>query len=293
MGHSHADYSPYLIDQIRAADDASAAIRELQNEGILKPENPHHLAVLETDVYKLRRGLCLPSAASVAINVVKRERLIGDDAGQIKIGDYFRFLLPHHGEYPSSDQPNGWYVVSPSGDMYHQSIVAVSEALEVPAFSCQGIKSVSEYREVLTRGGSVAVSLNNRFVIEQTLAPYRDAVIDMGGTTFIKVSTANGFAYRPFQDGRHVVTLLEMNGRTATFADSFNLPQTQTHGLTVTVPLEVADRYLNYHDGATPRSIVFLPPESELPENLPYTPVRIPPEVTLSLNERLRPRAHM
>jgi hypothetical protein len=287
------DYSPLLIDQIRAADDASAAIAELKSQGILNPEDPHHLAVIETDVYRLRRGLCLPSAASVAINVIKNERLIGDSEGEIKIGDYFRFLLPHHGRYPTPEQPNGWYVISPSGDMYHQSIVAISEALDVQAFSCQGITSVSEFRPVLHDGGSVAVSLNNRFVIEQTLAPYPGSVIEMEDATLIKVATADGFEYRPFQNGRHVVTLLELNGRNATFADSFNLPQTGTHGLTVTVPIEKVDQYLTYHDGAASRSIVFLPPDIRLPSDLNPTPIRIPEEVKTALDFDLRPHTHM
>jgi hypothetical protein len=281
------DYSKYLIDQIRAADDAQLAIRELELNGTLDPNNEHHRAVIETDVFRLRRGLCLPSAASVAINLIKGERLIGDSDGVLTIGDYFRFLLPHHGKYPTPEQPNGWYVISPSGDMYHQSIVAFSEALDINAYSCQGISSLEQLSPVLKVGGSVAVSLNNHFVIDHTLSTYPDTVQKTQDQILIRVNTPNGQEYRPFQDGRHVVTLLDIYGGEALIADSFNLPQTGKTGLTVSVPVNEVNKYLTYHDNTTSRSIVFLPQDIQLPPDLHPTPLRIPDEVVSDLSQKI------
>ncbi|MDD1475289.1 hypothetical protein MEO41_29090, partial [Dolichospermum sp. ST_sed4] len=88
-------------------------------------------AILETDVYRLRRGLCLPSASAAAVNLVLGQRLIGDDDSDLRIADFFSTLLPYHGQFKSEQLPRGWLVVTSSGDMYHHAIAAFVRGLDL------------------------------------------------------------------------------------------------------------------------------------------------------------------
>lgn len=284
------DYSEFLVDQIQAAEDARKAIRELKESEILKPSDESHRAILETDVFQLRRGLCLPCAASTAINLVLGYRLIGDTSGALTIGDYFRILLPHHGSNPTPENPKGWLVTTPRGDMYHHAVITFARGLEIPAYSYQGFSNVSEFHPILKNGGSVAISLDNHFVIEQTLAPYPRTVEIIDNTPHIKVATESGPTFRPFQNGRHVVTLLNIENNEVQIADSFNLPQTETHGLTVTTSTTTLNKYLQYFDRSTTRAIVFLPPGANLPPSIHPTPVYIPEQISQAVTKEISQR---
>jgi len=283
-------YNEFLVDQILAADDALKAITELKKAKLLDPKNESHRAILETDVFKLRRGLCLPCAASTAINQVLGYRLIGDTSGILTIGDYFRVLFPHHGSYPTPENPKGWLITTPSGDMYHHAIIAFAQGLGITAYSCQGFTDVSEFQPILEIGGGVTVSLNNHFVIEQTLAAYPETVEVIDSHPHIKVLTKTGSNLQPFQNGKHVVTLLDIRNSEAIVADSFNLPQTNTHGLTATLPLETLNKYLIYSDHSVSRGIAFLPPNTELPHSLHPIQAYIPSQVTQKITREITKR---
>lgn len=285
------NYWPYLIDQIRAAPYTMNVIQELKQQGVLRADDPHHRAVLETDVYRLRRGLCLISAASVCMNMVCRERIIGDEIGKIRVGDFYRLLLPHHAIYSTNRFPKGWLVVTDQGDIYHHAIVAFAKILGVNATPVQGFKSLTEFKDVLDQGGSVAVSLDNWFVTEQSLKRFEN-VIEKGtdGNVCIRVESDNGLVEkRQFEHGRHVVTLLDIHDNVVTIADSFNLPQTQSHGLVVSLPISESDRYLNYTIQGNTRAVVFHHSSNQnfcLPQTLTPTPVFIPREVMSCLSSQ-------
>lgn len=281
------DYSFCLVDQMRAAAYALKTIADLEFAGTLNKENPHHKAILETDVFRLRRGLCLPSAASTCINKTFNKRIIGDEDGNLKIGDFFRFLLPHHCKYPTSDLPKGWLVATDQGDMYHHSIVAFAQGLGISAIPVKNFASLREFQPIMDSGGCVTVSLDNWFVPEMTLKGL-DCIELIENDFYIKVDTLNGITRSRFEHGRHVVSIVKMENEIATIADSFNLPQTKIHGLMVTAPIEKIDHYLSYINPATTRGIVFPNPNHPIPlQNLEATPVVIPQEVKDSLELQL------
>ena len=289
-----APWNNLLIDQIRAAKGVYAALHTLETQGKFDRHDPTLVGVAETDVFRLRRGLCLPSAVGVGVNLACHQRIIGDDDGVLDIGDVYKMLIPHHGRYPSDSMPKGWWVVTTAGDMYHHAAVALAHGLGLECTSVQGIKTLGQFSEIIKDGAGVAVSLNNRFVVEQTLRPFPDSIKREGDQTYIRVDGVDGPEWKLFQDGRHVVDLLSIHdtheGARVTFADSFNLPQTgNQHGLTVTLPIEVADRYLRYHDGAQPRALV-ISKKSMTSNTLTPIPAYVPPEVERGIHQYLSER---
>lgn len=285
---SHSEIRPLLIDQIKAASYTSEVLAELKESGVLDPRIPEHMAILETDVYRLRRGLCLPSAVSTSINLVSRRKIIGDDEGVLKVGDFYRYLLPHHGHYISDTMKRGWLVVTNTGDMYHHAVVAFAEGLGYFGQSVTGFNTLESFRDVIATGGSVSISMNNRFVIEQTLANSAENVKHENGETKIKVQNEGGYAFRKFEDGRHVVTIAGFADDNVVIADSFNLPQIGANGILVTLPIKTADQYLRYHDEAATRGIV-ISTEERAWRGLQSVQLQIPEEIRKDLAEKLRP----
>lgn len=292
-----APWNNLLIDQIRAAKGVYDALHTLETQGKFNRHDPSLIGVAETDVFRLRRGLCLPSAVGVGVNLAYGQRIIGDDDGGdrvLDIGDVYKMLIPHHGRYPSESMPRGWWVVTTAGDMYHHAAVALAHGLGLECTSVQGIGTLGQFSGIINSGAGVAVSLNNKFVVEQTLRPFPDSVKREGEQTYIRVDGANGPEWKLFQDGRHVVDLLSIHdtheGAQVTFADSFNLPQTgNQHGLTVTLPIEVADRYLKYHDGAQPRALV-ISRKPVVTDTLTPIQTYVPPEVERGIHQYLTNR---
>lgn len=283
-----SDVRPLLIDQIKAANYTSNVLAELQHNGVLNADIPEHKAILETDVYRLRRGLCLPSAVSTSINLVSRRKVIGDNDGILKVGDFYRYLLPHHGHYISDAMKRGWLVVTDTGDMYHHAVVAFAEGLGYTGQSVAGFDTLEKFRAIIAGGGSASVSMNNRFVIEQTLTNSPENIKVDGEVTQIKVQTAEGQVFRRFEDGRHVVTIVGFEEDTVTIADSFNLPQIGDNGMLVTLPIKTADTYLRYHDQAMTRGVVITKERHHL-DGLKSTDLLIPDEVRSDLSKKLRP----
>lgn len=259
-------YDFALIDQIKAAPYTKYVIENLIRAGLLDPYNANHKAVIETDIYRLRRGLCLPSASSACINLVLGKRLIGDDEGLIKVGDFLKYLMPHHGKYKSKLLPMGWLVVTDQGDMYHHGIIAIAKTLGISACSVNNFQDLEVFKPIIDSGGSVAVSMDNRFVT---------------GITLKKSGLVK------FEPGRHVVTLLEINGNHVLFSDSFNLPQIDTHKLKVSTTLKKANDYLRYYDNNTTRAIIFFKSDSIDVPNINISKTFIPQKVLDTLTSQL------
>jgi hypothetical protein len=246
------------LDQIQSADYTLAVISTM-----------HHLiagrqglkAVAETDIYRLRRGLCLPCASSSCINKVKGFRLIGDTDGPIRVGDIYRTLLPFHGrsEFEESAEllSKGWLFTTDQGDVYHHAIVAFSEAVGVPAMSVGNFRSVKDFEELLAAGGAAAISLDNRFVIEHTLGKDENLVISDNGSWKILIDGPGGLEHRKFENGRHVVAVLGISFDDVLILDSFRLPQMSSSRLIFKLPVKEVDKYLNYRTGGVSRGILF------------------------------------
>lgn len=276
------------ISQIDAAEDVAKAIQELKENGNLQEDNPYHRPIIETDVYQLRRGLCLPCAASCAINMILNQpkisgRKTSANSEIFTIGDIYRLLIPHHGKYQSEELPYGWLVVNKEGDMYHHSIIAFAQIFGIFGYSFTGINDFSVLKPLVSLDLSVIISLNNTFVIDQTLKNNPGYVEKRDGETFIKVLTNNGYEFKPFRDGRHVVTILQIDKNNITIADSFNLPQNYNpNGIITTIPVALANQYLTYHDDSPTRGIVFSRhPINNLP--FPQNNIIIPQQVLNAL----------
>ena len=236
-----------------------AAVRELE----LK--DPSLIAVKETDIYRLRRGLCLPSAAATCINTVLGQRVIGEkpDDGKMTLGDFYRILLPHHNERnlvnaEGQEYPNPWFVVTEHGDMYHQAAIAIAKGCYVNGISIANFDSLEPIIAFMENGGKVALSLDNRFVIEHTLGKRPNLVRNVDGNWQILMESKNGIRYQNFEEGRHVVSLLDIDREGKILLhDSFCLPQ-MDRGLTMmTLPVTEIETYLVYAQGGATRAIAF------------------------------------
>lgn len=271
------------ISQIGAAEDVHKAIGEL---GVAHLD-PSLIAVAETDIYRLRRGLCLPSAAASCVNFALGRRVIGERPGEapLTIGDFFRVLLPRHNkpELAAADgtkYPHPWFVVTPEGDMYHQSVMAVAEGLGVHTASIANFEDPAVLEPLLRAGGAVAISLDNRFVIEQTLRNDPHLVRELGGEKHILIEGPSGTEFRKFEQGRHVVSIMgiEPDG-TVIVHDSFQLPQMQGAPYLRMSLADIAP-YLKYAVAGGTRAIAFAKDEESLSSLESYRrPVFIPAEV--------------
>ncbi len=253
-------YKFAVLDQIKAANYTLKTIKDIDNSTGL---DSNLGAVKETDIFRLRRGLCLPSASASCINWVAKGRLIGDDKGEIKIGDIYRILLPFHNrkDFPdiNSDRiEKGWLFATLEGDVYHQAIVAFSEGLGMPALSVAGFDSIATFKPLLEQGGAVAVSLDNKFVIDHTLGKNNRLVKKTGDEWKILIEGPSGLESRKFEEGRHVVSILEVTkDNSVIMIDSFRLPQMTEDSVVIKLPIKEVDKYLNYSIGGSSRGILF------------------------------------
>jgi hypothetical protein len=254
------NYKFAVLDQIKAADYTLKVIKDIDNSTGLDSSLG---AVKETDIFRLRRGLCLPSASASCINWVVKDRIIGDDKGEIKVGDIYRILLPFHSRKDFADiDPDriekGWLFATPEGDVYHQAIVAFSEGLGVPALPAVGFDSVATFKPLLEQGGAVAVSLDNKFVIDHTLKGNSELVEKIDNDWKILIEGPSGLESRKFEEGRHVVSILELTeDGFVIIVDSFRLPQMSEESTVLKLPIKEVDKYLNYSTGGSSRGILF------------------------------------
>lgn len=285
------DYPPLnlTVNQIKAAGYVSEVVAGLRDSGILREDVPEHKAVLETDIYRLRRGLCLPSAVSTAINFLLEEKIVGDSEGSLRVGDFFKHLLPFHGCFPSDSQPRGWLVVSGSGDMYHHAAVAFSKGMNLQAYSISDFHSLIDFAEAIRAGFKVAVSLNNRYVLDCTLGGEgRNVRVGEDGTPEILIDGPDREThFRKFENGRHVVTLVDMSDEDVLISDSFCLPQMGDVSCLQEWPVCTVDKYLLYHDLAPTRAILIGRDEIAKNSGLNIRELVIPDIVVQDLRSKL------
>lgn len=222
-------YGQFLLNQIEAAAYAKQVIDSMPYP---QSQDPTLDALRQTDVFRLRRGLCLPCAAFTCMNAVSERRLIGDSQGRIIVGDFFLALIPFHNEsglisLSGSRIEVPWRLVTEQGDVYHHAIAAFSLGFGIQARSIEGF-STGDVNGFLAEGCAVAASLQNEFVVEQTLGNdprfvrrEEDAVIK------ILIEGKDGLGFRRFERGRHVVAILAYDNDRDEYlvADSFALPQ--------------------------------------------------------------------
>ncbi len=286
------DIRSFGVSQIGAAADTAIAIKESPNV----ETDASLFAVRETDVFRLRRGLCLPSSSATCINGVLDKRAIGEthNDADITLGDIYRILLPFHNQKNLSNGQDQvftkpWFVVTENGDMYHQAMIAVANGFNVQAQSIIGIQNVERLREFVLTGGKVALSLDNTFVIDKTLDRDPEFVSQRSGSFYINIDGRNGNEFRKFEEGRHVVSIIGIDGEDFLIHDSFGLPNINAGRLFMALSAEEINPYLNYKQGGVTRGIVFAKGLSEMKdiEDLVNPDVFIPKDA-VSLIQKLR-----
>ncbi len=244
------------VSQIEEAEETLNSINEVSEVF----SDPSLQAVAETDVYRLRRGLCLPSSVATCINYLYEQNRVGK-SGEVTIGDMYRLLLPFHNQKgltnlsgETIDKP--WWFSTQEGDVYHHVIVAFARGLGVEVEPLIGFDSINQFRQFLKEGGSLAISLDNWFVIKETLDSRPDLVVWDNGRPKVKIEGRNGVEYRRFEPGRHVVSIVKMEGKDSFHCwDSFQLPQLSTSECYLRLTSEEIDNYLDYQLGGKARGI--------------------------------------
>lgn len=249
------------VNQIKAA---SYTLQVIQKTPIVSRDESLR-AVAETDIFRLRRGLCLPCAVATCINLTAGKRIIGDQDGKIKVGSIYQAVLPFHNktDLTSIDGEkinHPWWVVTQEGDMYHHAVLAFALGLGISAQEISGFGSVDEFQNFLRQPEtSIAISLDNHFVIEQTLGNNPNMVVkDVNGEARILIEGPMGTHFRQFENGRHVVALTYSSKPNHVIViDSFLLPQQKPNSNTMLVPTSLIDLYLQYKTGGKTRAIAF------------------------------------
>jgi len=258
------------VSQIQEAEhtlDVISNLTSVQTDPTLK-------AVAETDIYRLRRGLCLPSAAATCVNHLFGEPRLGVN-GEITVGDMYRLLIPFHNQKgltnlsgETIDKP--WWFCTKQGDVYHHAVVAFALGFGVKAEPLIDFQSINQFRDFLEKGGTLAVSLDNWFVIEQTLKSRDDLVRRDNGRAEVKIDGPGGVEYRAFEPGRHVVSVTGVSGQEFGCWDSFQLPQLCSRECSLRLPSGRIDPYLEYQQGGEPRGIAFAENEQVINEVRPW-----------------------
>lgn len=246
-------------------------------------------AVRETDIYRLRRGICLPSATATCINSALGRRVITEEPTDdiLTLGTLFGLPFRYHNkiglknkEGVTYDKP--WFAVDEQGNVYHQVSIALANGFDIEAMSVEGFSNLDEIVEFVKAGGKVALSLNNRFVLDHTLGNDPKLVKHENEEDLILIKTGEEEAFRRFEQGRHVVSILGIDSEGKLIVhDSFTLPQQgESHGIVMDLDKEVLEKYLAYSNGARPRAIVFTTdPQLLLPlssyANTTFTPIEL------------------
>lgn len=223
-------------------------------------------AVRETNVNRLRRGLCLPSATATCINSALRERKISEENSGDLLGlsSIYQTLFRYHNKVGLTNEAGAiydkpWFAVNQQGDMYHQAGIAIANGFGLEALSIGNFPNLDQVIKFVGYGGKVALSLNNSFVIDQSLRKDPSLVKEENGSYFILIENPAEQQFVKFENGRHVVSLLDITADGKIIIhDSFSLPQQdEPHGIIMELEKDVLERYLVDSKGGKSRAIVF------------------------------------
>jgi hypothetical protein len=257
-----------ILNQFRAAPYTYQVLRQqyVEHSAALSSARFWLESVTENS---LGNDLCLPVAACTAINVLFGKRIIGDDSGNVRVGDFFRIMLPFHSS-ESTDKPapydQGWRVIDGHGNVYYHAIAAFMKSYGIYAYPVKNFSSISwPFREFSGENIVFAVSLNNKFVS-----------LENPGCSF-KIP------------GRHVVDVLGAENGQCQIAESYQFLKPTENPQLYSFPFAEVDKYLQYSDSRQPQGIVFSKRQLKIP--LDYLlPIYIPDVIQYSLSlTRLRP----
>lgn len=247
--------SDFLINQQEAADFVFKLLEKINIK------DPSLKAFKETNIYKLRRGLCLPCAVLSSVNFALGEKRFKAQ----NIANFYKQIIKMHGikgvldAKTGKEFEKGWLVMTSQGDVYHHAIIWWLRKQGLKADSVIGFKNIEIFRDFVNSGGVLTISLNNLFVAWwiKHLYPGLVDIKEKHDQKIIYLKTLNKKFL--FQNGRHVVTLLKFNKKSAVIADSYILPGIQKKEQFLEVSLQTINFFLNYHDKSVTRGIIVYP----------------------------------
>lgn len=153
----------FLLNQNKAASYTKKVIDDLDKEGKL---GDNFLIFRTNDLKEITRHLCLPTVCSSAINILRGKKIIGDEDGDFRVGDFYRIFIPLHSTKPTglpAPYDKGWWVMDKEGNIFHQAIIAFAKAFGIQAQSIIDYPSVEWVFEKIGkhRAAAVSVSVNN------------------------------------------------------------------------------------------------------------------------------------
>lgn len=263
-GENRFGFGDMHISQLAAAPIVLEAIDIFKKSQDQKKDGLE--AVYGTDVISLRRGLCLPAATCACLNGVYGERKFDEES----IAQMYTFLLPFHGASARDPVTNkayekGWSVVTPEGDMYYHAIcfwvdhVTKGKISAIPIVGYDNLRNIAQI--VGDTDTTVALSLDNSFVLDWVLKTEEET-----GIKFVETGkdgqilfNAGELGKKPFQNGRHVVAMLDYDSvnNMILISDSFALPGMRLEHTMRWWSVDEVEKYTEYKSGVPARAIVF------------------------------------
>lgn len=242
---------------------------------------PTGLAVLKNvSGYELGAHLCLVSSLATSINFVLKKRVFGndDEETRLKVGDFYRLMLPFHFE-GRTKQPKpydqGWRVITKTGEVYYHSVIAFLGLFNLQGLVLVNFPSVEWLLEQLGKREDfgLLLSVDNKFVLEQTLENKGVVYTESGVKVLI-----NG-EYKDFTPGTHVISIFGQEKNKVILADPFSPP----HHFKPCV-FALPSQTLNFYLRQPTQGIVFS--QTELTFSSQYVrPIYIPEQVKRKIDK--------
>lgn len=267
-----------VLNQFRAAKKVFESMRDFFAAG---GGNVSGLSFFSEslDESHIARLICLPTVALTAVNFVFGVKVVGDESGEITVGDFYRTMLPlHRSEATKMPVPYdmGWRVVDGSGNTYHHAIAAFLKIFGLKTYSLRGFSGIAELLSAISgREAFLSLSLDNRFSWEKT--------VDEDGLKYL-ARTYPDFGSRK---GRHAVFVSGFTGSRVFIADPFQILKKGESPKIKEFDYSEIDRYFS-HQAAPVRALAFSKEEIGFPEaniNKIYIPDYVEKEVALFKNK--------
>lgn len=287
------DFSEYQLSQARAGSYAAEVVQDMEKK------TPGLIGLFRS-LERLRagRGLCAVTATSMAINTVLRKRIISDADAKtpLRVGDYYKIILPHHNEL-SEDPHNGeqkrWWVINPhSLNTYHHALLAFARGFGLSADGVGNFADIRAFGDLVGNGGSVVLSIRNSFVREVTTGNDPECFFEQDGKIYVRVPGENGqLTATEFLPGTHAITLVDFSERDGfTYLDSYSLPQQKVSQTVRTIEPERLSAYLPA-DLTSRKAIMFdsKPVQSSEQSSIrdDYIPEQVQKEITSAIRQSL------
>ncbi len=245
-----------VLNQLRAARHALETINDFLT---VQPVEVAGLSFFERSKTEkqIARSICLPTVASTAVNFIFQDKIIGDSDGSIRVGDFYKVMLPLHKVEPTSlplPYDMGWRITDDKGNTYHHAVAAFLNIFNIKTYSLHSFSGLEWiFSQVKNKKAFVAVSLDNSFLVKKTL--------DKDSLLKVKEIYPNIGK----QPGRHVVFISQFSGNSVFMADSFQYLAPGENPKIKEYRIEEINEYFNYQLGGPTQALIFTREEIDFP----------------------------